>query len=210
MRTKDFYRWAYPREHRIWEAMKARCTAPSCKNVGKYQEKGIKVCERWNSFDNFIEDMGPCPENYSIDRIDNDGNYEPLNCRWASHSTQCKNRGDFNIVYTYNGETLCLKDWARKLGIKYITFHMRRKRHPEMSFEELINYVDPQHELIEYEGKKYTRSEICKEFNIPKKLFYDRWHKKWPLKRILTTPSLTSRYDKRNNFTDREKESSKL
>ena len=65
------------REYRIWQAMKARCYAPSCRNVGRYQKIGIKVCERWlHSFDNFLEDMGPMPEGkYSIERIDTEKDY---------------------------------------------------------------------------------------------------------------------------------------
>ena len=72
-----------------WTAMKCRCSNPSNKY---YYGRGIVVCERWNKFENFYADMGDRPEGASIDRINNDGNYEPNNCRWATHSQQMKNR----------------------------------------------------------------------------------------------------------------------
>lgn len=170
----------------------------------------ITVCDRWNSFDAFFEDMGPCPDGFSIDRINNSGNYEPSNCRWVSFDVQAKNRGSFNKIYSYNGETLCLKDWAKKLGIKYITLQMRTKRHPEMSFKEILKICCEKNEVFEYEGKTYTRTEFCDTFDIPKKLFYDRWHKGWSLERIINTPKLTSRYDKRNYSSNGKAESAEL
>jgi hypothetical protein len=80
------------REYRIWTDMLQRCKNPKMKSFRYYGERGISVCERWNVFANFISDMGLCPPNYSLDRIDNDGNYEPGNCRWATLETQRKNR----------------------------------------------------------------------------------------------------------------------
>ena len=200
----------HPKEYRIWKAMRARCYAPSNKDMGNYQKKNITVCSRWDSFDLFFQDMGTCPEKHSIDRIDNNGNYTPENCRWATSDIQTRNRGDFNRVYSYKGKTQCLKDWAKELGIKYMTLHMRLLRHPELSFEEAILYENPDSKPIIYEGKEYSRKDLCKKYNIPLSLFYDRYHKGWPIERILKTPKLTSRYDKRNHFTNRTKESTEL
>lgn len=72
--------------------MITRCCNPNAPKFQRYGARGITVCERWRSFANFLADMGERPEGLTLDRIENDGNYEPGNCRWADASTQCRNR----------------------------------------------------------------------------------------------------------------------
>lgn len=79
-------------EYRIWRGMKSRCQEAKNPSFPDYGGRGIRVCESWQSFENFLADMGPRPSNMSLDRINNDGNYEPSNCRWASSIEQARNR----------------------------------------------------------------------------------------------------------------------
>jgi hypothetical protein len=85
-------------EYRTWCAMKRRCYNPNVNNYMNYGGRGIIVCDRWiNSYENFLEDMGRKPSiEYSIDRIDNNGNYEPSNCRWVTPKEQRKNQRKYN------------------------------------------------------------------------------------------------------------------
>lgn len=83
----------YTSEYRAWCGMKVRCGYQGGKDYKKYGGRGITVCERWKAFENFYADMGPRPSSrHTLDREDNDGNYEPGNCRWATPSVQCGNR----------------------------------------------------------------------------------------------------------------------
>ena len=101
----------------IWKNMKRRCRDPKDARYKDYGGRGISVCQRWLSFQHFINDMGPRPSlKHSIDRIDNNGNYEPSNCRWADYKTQAANSRRAKLL-TINGETCTIGEWARRVGI---------------------------------------------------------------------------------------------
>ena len=102
---------------------KRRCTNPNTKNFHHYGGRGIKFL--FNGFEEFFADVGPRPgKEYSLDRINNEGNYEPGNCRWATIKIQSRNKRT-NRNLTYQNETLCLKSWAERLGLNHKTISKR-------------------------------------------------------------------------------------
>ncbi len=107
-----------PTEYSIWHSMISRCENKNTACFHVYGGRGIKVCDRWrNSFENFLEDMGSRPSKYySLDRINNDGNYEPDNCRWATRKEQFRNISK-NLWVVFNGERMIMKDFMKKTGI---------------------------------------------------------------------------------------------
>lgn len=115
------------REYRTWLAIANRCMNPNQDNFQDYGGRGISRCERWSTFENFYSDMGPCPEGFSIERIDRDGNYEPGNCIWADRITQARNTRR-NRMLSHNGVTKCLKAWADDLGIDQASLRERLDR----------------------------------------------------------------------------------
>lgn len=106
-------------EYHAWLGMKSRCTWAPGANYARYGGRGISVCERWSgSFEAFLADMGRKPSpGHTLERIDNDGNYEPGNCRWATRSEQNANTS-LSRRLTFRGETLTLRGWAMRLGVK--------------------------------------------------------------------------------------------
>jgi hypothetical protein len=107
---------SYDRVHKIWDGMLQRCTNPKQKGFHRYGGRGITVCDRWRSFENFLADMGEPPQGTSLDRINNDGNYEPSNCRWATAEEQANNRRN-NRILTMDGRSLTVSQWSRLLKI---------------------------------------------------------------------------------------------
>jgi hypothetical protein len=109
--------------YRTWAGMLGRCLNPKNPAYGNYGGRGITVCERWLQFENFFADMGarPSPE-LSLDRIDNDGNYEPGNCRWATREQQHRNRR-VTIWVTVSGVKMICAEASKELGIPNTTFH---------------------------------------------------------------------------------------
>jgi DNA-binding MarR family transcriptional regulator len=101
--------------YRCWGAMIQRCTNQNNAHFSNYGGRGISVCDRWLAFANFLEDMGERPNGMTLDRIDNDGNYEPGNCRWATRKEQAGNtRVTKHVVL--DGEVVSLSEAARRLN----------------------------------------------------------------------------------------------
>lgn len=117
---------ARPPEYKIWEAMLRRCLNKNDAAYNRYGGRGIKVCERWMDFANFREDMGERPEGKSIDRKQNDGDYEPSNCRWATAKQQANNKRT-NILVEHDGEIYSLKEFCELKALRYKSIWHRLK-----------------------------------------------------------------------------------
>ena len=119
-----------PKEYGIWKTMRNRCNSPASQRWPAYGGRGVKVCDRWqDSFAAFIDDMGPRPSpDHSLDRIDNGGNYEPGNCRWATRSEQVLNR-ECVVRYEWNGRMMTPTEIAAETGIPYQVLYQRLHRY---------------------------------------------------------------------------------
>lgn len=104
-------------EYIAWAGMKRRCSPGNGPDHRDYYGRGIRVCERWMVYSNFLADMGRRPgDKGSIDRIDNDGHYEPGNCRWATSTDQARNRRSTRWI-EMRGERKCMAEWCQLAGI---------------------------------------------------------------------------------------------
>ena len=121
--------YQYAAEHRSWRAMITRCTNPRQGNYCNYGGRGIRVCIRWRrSFAAFMEDMGPRPAgNYAIDRMNNDGDYEPTNCRWVTQAVNNQKRRN-NRMLTRDGVTRSVTEWSNLVGIPATVISKRLRR----------------------------------------------------------------------------------
>lgn len=110
--------------YKVWCSMRRRCMAPSHKSWSDYGGRGITICERWNEFENFLQDMGEPPPNTTIGRIDNAKGYSPDNCRWETMEEQNNNRRS-SLFLTAFGQTKTMSQWAKELGLKQATLQKR-------------------------------------------------------------------------------------
>jgi len=117
--------------------MKTRCTNEGREKFASYGARGITVCDRWlHSFENFLADMGPRPKGTTLGRKDNNRGYEPDNCRWETPIQQARNTRK-NLVFTHDGLTLTLPEWAERIGCAYQALYMRLWK-CKWSFEKAI------------------------------------------------------------------------
>lgn len=112
--------------YKSWEMMRQRCLNKNYDRYSDYGGRGIKICDRWLDFNNFLNDMGEKPAGLSLDRIDVNGNYEPSNCKWSTMKEQNRNRR-YNNLISFNGETRCLQEWCELFSIKEGTLRSRLK-----------------------------------------------------------------------------------
>jgi hypothetical protein len=125
-----------PRSYRTWDAMRDRCLNPRSKKWPRYGGRGITICERWHDYPSFLADMGEPPLGMTIERKNNDGNYEPENCIWADAKTQRSNRGDSKHI-TICGKRLGFYEACEVFGISYETLR-RYSRVARVSYTEMF------------------------------------------------------------------------
>ena len=142
----------FRKEYHLWASMRSRCNNPDGRAWHHYGGRGIKVCPRWdNSFWNFIEDMGEKPLGKSLERINNDGDYSPENCRWETAKQQQNNRR-CTVFVEFHGNTISTSQLADKLGIK-----------STMAYYHLVKRKKTVPELIAFINKKHSKGETpCK------------------------------------------------
>jgi hypothetical protein len=117
------------REYTRWSNMKARCSNPKIRNYHRYGGRGITVCPEWaDSFEQFLADMGPCPDGLTLERRDNDQGYSAENCVWASRTEQANNTRA-NQLMTFDGRTLSVEAWSREYGLPRGCLHNRLFRY---------------------------------------------------------------------------------
>jgi len=135
----------------VYNGMIQRCNNPNNNNYHNYGGRGITVCDKWlNSFDLFCKDMGPRPYNKSIDRQDNNGHYEPNNCRWATTREQSLNTRR-NHKLTYNGKTLTINEWAKCTGMHEAT--IRKRLRLDWTAEEALTVaIDKSHSTTKHKS----------------------------------------------------------
>jgi|688.fasta_scaffold1186260_1 hypothetical protein len=114
--------------YKAWANMKDRCVNTKASRYKYYGGKGVKVCDEWQSFENFYRDMGDVPDGTSLDRIDTNGDYEKSNCRWATTMEQAANKTN-NMVLDIGNEKIHLAEAARRYPIKMQTIWARVKKH---------------------------------------------------------------------------------
>ena len=128
------------KEYSAWRTMKDRCLNPRNSRYDSYGGRGIRVCNRWlHNYENFLFDMGRSPEGLTMERIDNNGNYEPGNCKWATQKEQACNRRD-NVYIEHNGKVRVKSSWIRKLKITHSKWDYWQKK-MGLTHGEVLRYL---------------------------------------------------------------------
>jgi hypothetical protein len=179
--------------YRTWGAMITRCTNPKVNNYADYGGRGITVCERWRTFENFLADMGVRPQGRTIERLDNEKGYEPGNCAWTTPKDQARNRRD-NCLLTHDGRTQTLSAWAEQLGISKEA--LRARLHAGWPVERIVAAparrqeragMAPGKRLLTYNGETRSLAEWARHLGIPDSRLRDRIVKLgWPVEKALS------------------------
>lgn len=187
MATVNSTRRSHLPEHDVWKAMLQRCRNTNNSGYHKYGGRGITVCNRWLTFENFLEDMGLRPSSkHSIERINNDGNYKKSNCRWATTKEQARNTRR-NRMFTHDGRTMCITDWANHVGMADTTLLYRLDRGWPIG-KALTVPVQKKCGNVPHNGKTMSLKEWAKETGIAYQSLQTRLRQGWSVGKALTTP----------------------
>jgi hypothetical protein len=180
--------------YQCWQHLRDRCSNPNNKNYPQYGGRGIKVCAKWDrSFVAFLKDMGERPSlEHSIDRIDNDGDYRPANCRWATKLTQNNNSGNCRRL-THDGITDTVTGWAKRLGCPapVLLNRLFRGRTTEETLAPPFdrNVAKRNTPRYEFKGESLTIPQWATRTGIPRNVLGYRIKAGWSLADALTTPT---------------------
>lgn len=191
------------RLYSIYSNMISRCKYSNLDNSYRYHDRGISVCDEWLNDFNTFHDWAMAngyEDGLQLDRIDNDGNYCPENCRWITHQEQMNNCS-FNKHCTYNGETHTVAEWARITGISkdYIYGGLRRG----WSFEDIMlgkPKTPARGKLYEYNGEKHTLAEWSRLTGISSSAILARIKRGWNIEKALTEPPIGRHDVKKDNL----------
>lgn len=184
-------------EYEAWKNMIRRCSDPRVRGWPNYGGRGIAVCAEWRqSFAAFLAHIGPRPTNqHSLDRIKNDGNYEPGNVRWATQAEQVCNRHHFRRgrsparLIAYNGVTLSLTAWARRTGLPQPTLHERIVRQRWDVERALTTPLHgSRHRQLTFNGQCHSVAEWSRLSGIGADTLLKRLSLGWSVERTLTLP----------------------
>ena len=171
----------------VWQAMLQRCENPNAQRYSDYGGRGISVCQGWHRFEAFFADMGNRPKGYSLDRIDNDGNYRKDNCRWALTKQQANNKR-INRIIEFNGEKRTLAEWAERVGLGWYTLRSRLDVYG-WNIEKSLTTPSTLAALYEFDGRKQTLRQWSEEMSIPLETLSSRIRKLgWAVDRALKEP----------------------
>lgn len=182
-----------------WQRMKSRCHNPTSPDYYLYGARGIKVCDRWlESYENFYNDMGEKPDGLSLDRINNNGNYEPENCRWATATEQANNKRN-NYLLTIDGKTQTLSQWAKEKDIHHnvLLYRINAGMKPDELFSKqkvkpkdylhLKNLSRKDNVYIEFEGVSLTLAQWAEKYKLNQGTLWHRiYDLKWSIEDSLT------------------------
>lgn len=170
-----------------WVMMKQRCENPNATGYHNYGALGVKVCDRWQDFKLFVEDVGvPPSKKHTLDRYPNkEGDYEPNNWRWATAKEQLRNTRVNKILF-FNGCNKSVSEWAETLGIKPCTIFNRLELGWSVE-KALSENVRQTKRIIEYNGQSLTLNEWGEKLNINKDTLNSRIYKGWPLEKVFNS-----------------------